>query len=219
MGRCLAALLLLLAACSEPVADTTTVTVAIPGSPSPEQAVAALFRNLNTGDFEAAAELTVPGQMVVVAMAEGSSVATGNDLLAEGSLQVGARFWESFTDSLTGFLGYEADEVFIEGVTRYVAAGTDFAVLDVLIPLEPGVRRIVTREGDGWHIDVIASFAPALVPKLTAAGELVRADPAGGDLLEAMRDQEPSLELILTEPGLGAQMQQAVFQALEVLRR
>lgn len=213
------AILLLAGACVAPAVETTVEVEARPGASDPERAVSLLFRSLAGGDFETASNLTVPGQMIVVALVEGSSVATANALIEAGSTQVGARFWESFADSLTGFLGYAPEDVRLGEVTPFSVGGADFAVVEATVPLESGVRRIIVKRGDGWHIDVIASFAPALVPKLAQAGELLRADPAGSDLLAILTLQKPSLEMVLAEPGLSAQMQQAVFQAIEVINR
>ena len=217
-SRCLA-LFLMVAACAAPAVDTTVAIEARPGAAEPEQAVSLLFRSLAAGDYETAANLTVPGQMVIVALVEGSSVATANSLLADGSVQVGARFWESFAASLSGFLGYAPADVRIGEVSLYSVAGADFAVVEATVPLESGIRRLIVKSGDGWYVDVIASFAPALVPKLAPAAELLRGDPAGSDLLEVLAGQQPSLEMVLAEPGLSAQIQQAVFQVLEVIRR
>ncbi len=213
------AIFVLASACVAPAVETTSAVEERPGASDPERAVALLFRSLSTGDFETAADLTVPGQMIVVAVVEGSSVATANALIEAGATQVGARFWQSFADSLTGFLGYPPEDVRLGEVTPFSVGGEDFAVVEATVPLETGVRRIIVKRGDGWHIDVIASFAPALVPKLAPAGELLRADPAGSDLMAILALQKPSLEMVLADPNLSAQMQQAVFQAIEVINR
>ncbi len=215
----LLALVVLIGACSQQIVTAPPPAPPPSGPSAPELAVSRLFESLASGDYATAADLTVPRQMVVVALAEGSSVGTANTLLEDGELQVGERFWESFAASLSGFLGYSAREVRIGAVTEYSVSGEDFALVEATVPLEAGVRRIIVKRQNGWRVDVIASFASALVPKIAPAGEIVRADPDGGDLLSLMQEQEPSLEMVLSEPGLSAQMQQAVFQALEVLRR
>ena len=58
-----------------------------------------------------------------------------------------------------------------------------------------GTRRVVVREQDGWRLDPLATFSPAVASRLLGAvGDLLeRPSPAAVQILEAFRRQSSSL--------------------------
>ncbi len=128
-------------------------------------------------------------------------------------------FWLGFRDSLQDALEAETIDLRIGDVTPFTAADESFARVDVLFPLDGSARAFVVREGeDGWSVDVIATFAPALVPKLPGVADAVRR--AGSEsLLDILRSLDPSLQAVLTADDLDPTLSQAVTAALEAIRR
>lgn len=205
----------LLVACTPPA--TRAGSAAAPARP--EEAVAGLFAALGEGDFGEATDLTVPGQMVAVALVEGAEVDEAHDLLPSGGRTVGERFWGEFARSFTEFLAVDPGDVRTGDVAAFSAGGRRFARVEVAVPARGVVRAIVAREEDGgiWRIDVFASFAPALAGRLpTVAAEVEGAGDA--ELAGTLVDLEPSLLAAASLPDAGPELDATVDDAVAALR-
>lgn len=218
----LVAVVLALSSCTggdEPTTTSTTMPSSI-GADSPELAVSELFRLLGRGDPAALLDLTAPDQMVVVALVEGVSVDDAAMLESAGVETVAANFWAGFRSSLLEVLDDDVIEIRIGDVERFAVEGVDFARVQVLFPLDGSGRQFyVIDHGGRWTVDVIATFAPALVPKLPGVADAVRRDPQSGDLLAILREVDPSLQAVQTYDKLDPAVNQAIIAALEAIRR
>jgi hypothetical protein len=212
---------LVLAGCTaeDQTPEPTSVEIEV-GAGSPELAVSELFRLLRQEDVGDVQWLTAPDQMLIVAMAEGVSVDDALLLQTTGVDVVARNFWTGFRQSLRDALGEDTIEVRIGTVERIAAGGTQFARVPVLFPLDGAGRTFyVVDTGAGWAIDVIASFAPALVPKIPELADAVRRTPDAGALAGVLRDLDPSLEVVAQDDDLAVSVRQAVVAALEAIRR
>lgn len=222
-GRWLALLLVVaMASCAPAVSEdrgTEPVVGRPAGAASPELAVEDLLSALAAGRFARASDLTVGGQMVLVALAEGVAVPDALTLLDGGAQEVGVNFWSAFADSLETFLGYGPSEIRVSETERLTEGDRSFARVDVFVPLDGAIRHLVVAEDDGWRIDVLATFASALAGKLGAAAETVRAHPDGEPLRRLLQRNVASLEIVLADPDVDPQLAQAVTAAVERITR
>lgn len=215
-------LLVTVSACGSGADEVPTTTAAPetpPGAAQPEQAVAEVLRSLVSDNYRRAAELTVDGQMVLVALAEGAPVSEARLVAGQASEVVGENYWAGFAESLEGFLGYGPDDIRIGEISRFEVEGSNFARVEVFVPLDGSIRTFLVAEDDGWKVDVIGTFSSGLAGKLATAAETVRSDPDGAELLDLMRAHEASLLAALEDPRIGPEHRQAVLAAVEALRR
>ncbi len=190
------------------------------GPASPELAISELFRLLRRENVGEVQGLTAPGQMVIVALAEGVSVDDALLLQTTGVDVVARNFWTGFRQSLRDALGEDTIDVRIGEVERFAVEGTSFARVPVLFPLDGADRTFYVMETpSGWVIDVIATFAPALVPKIPELADAVRRNPDAAELGEVLRSLDPSLEVVAQDADTDVAVMQAVVAALEAIRR
>jgi hypothetical protein len=215
------AALALVAGCGSDGTTVSTGVAAAPGAESGEEAIAALVQALAAGDWDGAFRLSDAGQMVAVALAEGTTIDEGLALLeGEGVEEVGANFWQGFAEGVGEFLGVDPSRIRLGESASFAAAGSEFVRVAVLVPLDAAPRSFVARStGAGWKVDVVATFPAALAPRLGDTAEAVGADPQGGPLLGVLREQRVGLEAALTDPELSPELRQTVLAALEVLTR
>jgi hypothetical protein len=200
----------------EPV---TSVAAAV-GAASPELAVSELFRLLRRQEVGDVLALTAPDQMVVVALAEGVAVDDALLLQSTGVDAIARNFWTGFRSSVLDALGEETIEVRIGEVERFVAGGVPYARVPVLFPLDGLGRDFYAVENDSrWSIDVVASFAAALVPKIPEMADAVRRHPDASALAAVLRGLDASLEAVSQDDELDVFVRQAVIAALEAIRR
>jgi hypothetical protein len=189
------------------------------GASAPELAVSELFRLLGREQIGDLSHLSVSGQMVVVALIEGVSPADAELLQTTGTEQVARNFWLGFRGSIEDALAADTIDLRIGGVQPVEAAGETFARVDVLFPLDGSARTFVVKEeADGWRVDLVATFAPALVPKIPAVADAVRRDGSEATL-DVLRALDSSLQAVLTDEDLEPTLSQAVTAALESIRR
>lgn len=190
------------------------------GAASPELAVSEMFRLLGRDDTGDILSLTVPDQMVVVALVEGVSVDDALLLETTGVDIVVRNFWQGFRSSLLEALAAETIDLRIGDVDEFAVDGVSFARIQVLFPLDGSVRTFFVRnDGVGWKVDVIATFAPALVPKIPEVSAAVRRHADAGSLEDLLADLEPSLWAVQQRSDLDPAISQAVLAALEEIRR
>jgi hypothetical protein len=142
--------------------------VASPVAGSPSEAVELLVEFLAAPDFDAAADLAVPGHAALAALAEGASFAEVAEALRSGDRAVAANFWAGFAQGSSNFL---TGEIEVSDGARVVQSGVEFSVAEVLSTV--GERRVYTSEGDGHRIDLFASFGAGLAPTMIPAVELL----------------------------------------------
>jgi hypothetical protein len=185
---------------------------------SPERAVTLLLDALAASDHPAAVVLTVPDQWPVVALVEGMPIEDA--LSADPTVweEVGTNFWEAFATRLEELTGGTVDRLQPGTAELFTARGTRFAVVEVADPERTLVRRFYVKEGDGWRIDVVATFAGALAGKIPQVAQQLRSHPEGGDLLDVLRRQAPSLEAVLAVEDDPALRQGATAALLELQR-
>lgn len=212
MSAKVALLLVFVCACSGGAEPSTTVTFQAPQSP--EEVVERLIDDLRQRDNAGAAELVVSGQLRLVALAEGKSVA---EAAGADEQVVGSNFWAAFTeavgpDALSGL------ELSGEEPTLLRAEAVDFAFVTVSLG---GERRLfVTRHRqDGWYIDVIATFAEVLGSRYEDAITRVAESADAVTLGPIMVDQVPSMMVVIELPGADAVLQQAMLRAVASVGR
>lgn len=185
-----------------------------PGVADPAMAVTELLDSLASGDFERASQLTVDDQMLSIAVTGNVPTEALHGVLATGGSDIGQNYWQSFTANLEGFLGVGPDQVSTGAVSEIDVDGVSFASVQLLVPGDSARRRLVVQRTDGWKVDVVASFGPALAQRLGRAAEAFRADPSAAEILASLVRQRPSLQVSLDAPGLEAETAQVIRTAL-----
>jgi hypothetical protein len=188
--------------------------VSQPGAADPAAAVSELMVALSDGDFERASQLTVDDQMLAIAVTGNASVEALQGVLETGGADIGANYWESFVENLEGFLGITPAEVTMGEVETLEVDGVEFAKVAVDIPGDSINRRFVVQRTDGWKVDVVATFAPALAQRLGRAAESFGADPTASDILASLVRQRPSLEVALEDPATDPETAQVIRTAI-----
>lgn len=211
----LAAVAIALAACNGEAAEpSTSIPQVAAGTANPADAVTELMAALAAGDYQRAAELTVDDQMVAIAAAEDSSVGALAAVLEDGGTQVAANYWRGFAGNLEELLGVQPGQVSVDQVTPLGVDGVEFARVALDVPVDTAQRRFIVRNGGGWKVDVVATFAPTLASRLGRAAEALRADPSATDVLAALSEQRKSLEAALRSGGLDAETSQLIRSAI-----
>ncbi len=225
VGVAAVAVALVLAACDAPRVESTTAAAPVGTvlvSPSPEEAVQRLLGALAEGRFDEAATLVPAEQWSLVALAEGADLADVADVYRSGGLDVGINFWSGFTTGMADTLGVGPAALRVGDVRRFVAGGRSFAEVNVYQAKDASFRRIVTVADDsGWAVDVVASFAEALVPRLAQEADKVLST-SGGDaatVLEAMRGAEASFRAVVSLDRVSPELYQAAVVAVEAITR
>ncbi len=193
---------------------TLSVPVVEPGAADPGTAVTELLASLASGDFERASQLTVDDQMLSIAVTGNVPTEALQGVLATGGSDIGRNYWESFAANLESFLGVEPGQVSTGAVSEIEVDGSSFASVQILVPGDTARRRLVVQQTDGWKVDVVASFGPALAQRLGRAAEAFRADPSASDILASLVRQRPSLQVSLDAPDLDAETAQVIRTAL-----
>lgn len=162
--------------------------------------------------------------MALMALAEGADLETVSDYLAFGEVGVGVNFWAGFVQVSDQFPAGSVDDLVVVSERRYQAGGVSFADFGVAGASSPEDRvfYLTTAQGeDGlWRVDVIATFVDVLAFRLSETAEITRAtrtEAAAAVSAELMR-HVPSLEAVLTDPDLSAELRQGVVSALAAIR-
>lgn len=208
--------LVALASCTAGADSGTTVTLGA-GADTPTAAVEQLRDALAAGDFDAAGALVVPEQAILASLAEGASPSLIATSLEEGDDQVAANFWSGFAQGVgEAFTG----EMTIEDAGSVTESGVEFFLVGVTP--EGGTERImVTRDLDGQHLDIFASFGAALAEGMISPVELLlgSSSPDSRAVLGTLQDVVPSLLVSATDPGLTPQTVQRILQLVELITR
>lgn len=171
------------------------------------------------GDFQTAASSSVDEQWVLVALIEGMPIDEAAAADQRVWQQVGVNFWETFATSLPAFLGAGPGALTVGPSRRFTVNGVEFASVEVRTPSDPTPRHFILQWRDGWRIDVLATFAPALAGKMAPLADQLRVHPDGAGFLAVAKGQRASLEAVLQDPEVVPQLRQAVTAALIALSR
>lgn len=218
MRRGAAVVALLLAGCSGG-ADPSSTTVTAPVDESYADAFTALVEALEASDFETAADLTATSHIPLLALAEGLTGPQVAGLTDADRRAVAANFWSGFVAQLQPTLGSPLSAMRIERWTESEVGDTNFAIAELFRSADASVRRMVMIEGDdGWTVDLLASFPSAMINLVPDAAQVIRAT---GDqqLIAALRDWQPSVELVIDLTADDPLLNQAGLQALESIIR
>ena len=183
----------------------------------PVAAVTMLSSALAEGDFLTAAELSVPGQAVLMALAEGATVSQVVRSLDEGGAEVAANFWTGFAQGAGGVLTLPLEVVESGTVTE---GGLEYRRVSIT-PEGGEPRTLYLRDVDGWKVDLFASFAGVLSSRLQAASEVL-VNSGNEDairILSALGDIVPSLLVAAGDPAATPGESQNLLKLIEVITR
>ena len=208
--------------------DSVAATTLRPPTPTgyqdPVETVDVLLGALAADRWAEAAEITVEGQMALVALAEGADIETVSDYLQLGEVGVGVNFWAGFTQGAESFLSSALDDLRIVSQRAYEAAGVSFVDYRLASSTSPEGRTFkltVARSEDLlWRVDVIATFVDVLAYRMSETAEIIRAtrtEDAAVVSAELAR-HVPSLEAVLTDPDLTTESSQGVLSALAAIQ-
>jgi hypothetical protein len=205
-----------LGACTGTGATTTTLAIG-EGGDSPVAAVEELRSLLAAGDFEAASALTVPDQAALAALAEGATSGQVADAIEDDEVEIGANFWGGFAQgSGEVFTG----DITVEDRGTTTEQGVEFSLVGVT-PASGTERLIITRNVDGQHIDLFASFGAGLADRMITPVEILlsASNRDSGVILGALQDVVPSLLVAATDEALSPEVVQSVLQLVELITR
>ncbi len=190
--------------------------VASPVAGSPSEAVELLVEFLAAPDFDAAADLAVPGHAALAALAEGASFAEVAEALRSGDRAVASNFWAGFAQGSSNFL---TGEIEVSDGVPVVQGEVEFSVAEVLSAV--GERRVYTSEGDGHRIDLFASFGGGLAPTMIPAVEvLLLAQSEDSVLILAELNRiVPSLTVASRQEWLPGPVALDVVRLIELITR
>jgi hypothetical protein len=212
------ALTLVVAACTGSVAPTSTTSP--PSLPTTAQGVfEQLVEALQARDHARAARLTDQSQIALLAVAEGLGPREVTALTAADLEAVASNFWSGFSSQLESSLGVGLRGLRAGQIRDAQAGAARFAVVELTLPSDASVRRLVIRDTpSGWVIDLVASFPSPLLGFIPDAAEVIRVtgdEKLKGDLIGF----EDSILFVLDDPDMPSQLNQAALAALEAIVR
>lgn len=209
-------MLVVVPACRNSGADSAPGTLG-PGADTSQAAVEELVDLLRTGDFEAASGLALPGHAALATLAEGATFSQVAEALRSGDVAVASNFWGGFAQGAGSYL---TGDVGVEPGGTVDQDGVRFEVVRVLTD-GGGQRDLVTRDQDGYRIDLFASFAAGLAPRMVGPVErLLSAQTADARLvLSELRAVVPSLLIAAQRPGQPPDVVQSVLRLVELITR
>lgn len=210
-------LALTLAACGGGGADETVPVELGPGAETPAAAVEGLIEAVNAADFEAAGQMSVPGQAALAALAEGATFDEVAAALSENGAQVTANLWSGFAQGagslLTGDVSVTEEDVVTQD-------GVDFN--RVTVTTDDGeARTLLVKEADGYRVDLFASFGKAWADKMIDPVErlLTTQTDDARLILAELQEIVPSLLATTTLPGTTGPEAQQLMALVEVITR
>lgn len=212
----LLAVTLIAVACQSTTTSDPSGTLG-PGAETPEAAVEDLVDSLRTGDFDAAAPLALPGQAALATLAEGATFNQVAEALRGDDFAVASNFWGGFAQGAGSFL---TGDVVIEPGDTVESDSLQYQVVRVLTETG-GQREVVTRDDDGYRVDLFASFAAGLAPRMVGPVErLLSAQTSDARLvLTELRQVVPSLLVAAERPGQPSDVVQSVLRLVELITR
>lgn len=180
-------------ACSAPSSDGLAVASSLPATPS--ELTFQFFEMLADGQYRSLADLVVDDHIPLLSLSEVDRLEDVVAALADES-EASANYWESFAAGVAALGGGELASMQIVGEEQRSVDGQTFVAVEVhLSGGGNGTRRLVVREEDGWKVDPLATFSPAVASRLLGAvGDLLSdPSPAAASIVEAFGRQARSL--------------------------
>lgn len=209
------ALMVLIGSCREPGSIEDAATPAS-GASSPGESVETLIDALDSGDFSEAAPLAMPEHVALASLAEGATFGEVADVLRAPDSAVVENFWAGFAQGAGSFLlGTE-----VAGAETMERDGVEYQVVTVVG--ESGAEReMVTRDLNGFRIDLFASFAPGLAERMVGPVERLLAAQTDDSrlVLSRLRDVVPSLLVAAERPGQPVDVVQSILRLVELITR
>lgn len=188
-------------------------------NPTPEAVFTELVDALGEGEPERTAALTDPLQIPLLVIAEGVEARQVADLTATDRTMAVANFWQGFATQLSSSLGTELSQLQRGEFRRLEIGGSQFATVELVLPADASVRRLVLRNTDeGWVVDLIASFPSPLLGLIPDAAQAIRAS-GDEELRQTLRAYEVSVRFILADDEIDPRLHQAATAALEAIVR
>lgn len=187
------------------------------GADSPEAAVEQLLGHLREGEFSEAVPLATPDQAALASLAEGASVSDVAEGLREGDQLIANNFWSGFAQSVQSWL------IVNPRVAGSEAAESEGAAFEVVTVSSEGDvdRTFITKDDDGYRIDIFATFGPSLASRLYPQVERLfdSSEEDASLVLARLRDQVPSLHMAAQTPGLAPNVVQDILLLIELITR
>lgn len=192
----------------------------LPPGETPDTAVAAVeavMGHLVSGDFAAAAHLTLPDQAALLSLSEGATVSQVAKALQTDDVEVTANFWSGFAQGVGDLLDQELTFHDRGTVTQ---DGFEFHLVEV-IPASGQGRVVVTRPADGHRVDLFASFGVGLAERLRSPLEILveSQSPDAVAVLRSFRDTVPSLLVAASDESISAEAVQNLLHVVELITR
>ena len=218
MRRSILVLALVVTACTGgEIPTTSTEPPSLPTSP--QEVFAQLVEALRAGDHRRAAMLTDQSQIPLLAVAEGLGTREVSALTPADLDVVASNFWSGFSSQLESSLGLGLPGLRAGQIEDAQAGASRFAVVELTLPADASVRRLVIRDTpEGWVIDLVASFPSPLLGFIPEAAEVIRV--TGDETLKGdLEGFEDSILFVLDDPDTPPQLNQAALAALEAIVR
>lgn len=215
LSACLA-VLLLATACGGGSTDESSPERG-PGAGTPQAAVRELIEHLNAGDFGASAQLAVPNQAALASLAEAATFGEVAEAIRTSDVAVAANFWSGFAQGTGSFL---IGNVSTNEGTVVTESGVEFSGV-LVIPESQSRREMITRDVDGYRVDLFASFGGGLAGRMIPPVErLLTTDSEDARLILAeLQKIVPSLTVATAQPGLPPDSAQHLVQLIELITR
>jgi len=208
--------LLAAVACGGDDPSTTSATFGL-GAESPVAAVEELRTLLTAGDFGEAGSLAIPDQAALASLAEGANFDDVAEAIEDGDAATAANFWGGFAQGVGEVF---TDELTVEEQGSTTEGGVEFFLVGVT-PESGTERLIVTRDSDGYRIDLFASFGAGLAQAMISPVEILlgTSTDASRTILGALQEVVPSLLVAAADPSLSPEAAQGVLQLVEMITR
>lgn len=187
------------------------------GAETPQDAVADLVKHLTAPDFAAASDLVVPTQAAVASLVEGATFSQVADAVESGDAAVASNFWAGFAQGAGGFL---AGSVTTSNGPVVSESGLKFHTVEVTLD-DGNSRQMLTRDVDGFRVDLFASFGGGLADKMIPPVERLinsQTDDAAV-IIPALQAIVPSLLVAANQPNMTPKSVQDILRLVELITR
>lgn len=211
------ALALAMAACGDGASEDSIPEPIGPGAETPIAAVESLIDAINTADFAAAGQMSVPGQAALASLAEGATFGDVADALEEADGQVAVNLWSGFAQGAGNLLTGDASVAEESVITQ-----DDVDFHQVVVTTSDGESRtVLVRDVDGYRVDLFASFGKAWADKMISPVErlLTTQTDDARLILTELQEIVPSLLATTSLPGTTGVESQQLLALVEVITR
>ena len=161
--------------------------------------VEAFFAAVSSEDYAATAPLVDESQLAVLTAIEGVSAGDVASMIASGvPAEVRSDFWGGFADAVPSLVDQTLERATV-GEASDLGGGFQAVAMGFPGSTDP-VSWIVRSEGDGWVIDMFATFGPAFAPNLDDWVASLPEGSARDIITDAIVDGRASFEM-----GVGAE--------------